>query len=77
MNGRVVEEIWGIGVRVEGHVFTKSGVLKSLKIVLGQEHGKQMRERIRTLKELVLKATEPSRSVPQYFKTLVETILIS
>ncbi|KAL1065752.1 hypothetical protein V6Z11_D12G017800 [Gossypium hirsutum] len=67
MNGRVVEEIWGIG----------SGVLKSLKIVLGHEHGKQMRERIRTLKELVLKATEPSTSASQDFKTLVETILIS
>ncbi|KAK8320174.1 hypothetical protein V6Z11_A12G018900 [Gossypium hirsutum] len=77
MNGRVVEEIWGIGVRVEGHVFAKSGVLKSLKIVLGHEHGKQMRERIRILKELVLKATEPSRSASQDFKTLVETILIS
>nr|KJB47252.1 hypothetical protein B456_008G018000 [Gossypium raimondii] len=65
MNGRV------------GDVFTKSGVLKSLKIVLGHEHGKQMRERIRTLKELVLKATEPSTSASQDFKTLVETILIS
>ncbi|KAK5774454.1 hypothetical protein PVK06_042309 [Gossypium arboreum] len=63
MNGRVVEEIWGIGVRVEGHVFAKSGVLKSLKIVLGHEHGKQMRERIRILKELVLKATEPIHAI--------------
>ncbi|TYH37141.1 hypothetical protein ES332_D12G019100v1 [Gossypium tomentosum] len=62
---------------LEGHVFTKSGLLKSLKIVLGHEHGKQMRERIRTLKELVLKATEPSTSASQDFKTLVETILIS
>ncbi|KAE8691094.1 GPI transamidase subunit PIG-U isoform 1 [Hibiscus syriacus] len=41
MIGRVVEEIWGIGVRVEANVFTKSGVLKCLNLILGHEEGRQ------------------------------------
>ncbi|XP_040970072.1 anthocyanidin 3-O-glucosyltransferase UFGT [Gossypium hirsutum] len=77
MIGRVVEEIWGVGVKVEGLVFTKSGVLESLKLVLGHEQGRQMRERIKALRELVLKAVAPSGSASQDFKTLVETILNS
>ncbi|GMJ00576.1 UDP-glucosyl transferase 78D2 [Hibiscus trionum] len=76
MIGRAVEEIWGIGVRVEGHVFTKSGVLKSLKLVLGQEEGWKMRERVMALRELVLKAAEPTGSASRDFKTLLETILL-
>ncbi|KAE8711560.1 GPI transamidase subunit PIG-U isoform 1 [Hibiscus syriacus] len=77
MIGRVVEVIWGIGVRVEGNVFTKSGILKCLKLILGHEEGRQMRERIKALRELVLKAVEPSGSVSQDFKTLLEIVLNS
>ncbi|XVF44882.1 hypothetical protein PTKIN_Ptkin02bG0159100 [Pterospermum kingtungense] len=77
MIGRAVEEIWGIGVSVEGLVFTKSGVLKSLEVIFRHERGRKMRERIRELRELVLKAAEPSGSASQDFKTLVETILNS
>ncbi|OMO63463.1 UDP-glucuronosyl/UDP-glucosyltransferase [Corchorus olitorius] len=71
VNGRLVEEIWGIGVKVEGIVFNKSGLLKSLKLVLGQENGREMRQRSRALRELVLKAAEPSGSASQDFKTLL------
>uniref|UniRef100_A0A2N9H254 Glycosyltransferase n=1 Tax=Fagus sylvatica TaxID=28930 RepID=A0A2N9H254_FAGSY len=42
MNGRMVEDVWGIGVRVEGGMFTKNGMLKSLELVLGvPERGKR------------------------------------
>ncbi|XVE93593.1 hypothetical protein REPUB_Repub01dG0207900 [Reevesia pubescens] len=74
--GRVVAEIWGIGVRVEGLVFTKSELLKSLELILG-DGGRKMRERISAVREPVLKAAEPSGSASQDFKTLVETILNS
>ncbi|KAK8658451.1 hypothetical protein V6N13_036657 [Hibiscus sabdariffa] len=77
MIGRAVEEIWGIGVRVEGNVFTKSGIQKSLKVVLGEEEGWQMRERITALRGLVLKAAEPSGSASQDFNTLLQAILNS
>lgn len=77
MIGRAVEEIWGIGVRVEGLVFTKSGVLKCLEVILRDEQGRKIRERIRGLREVVLKASEPGGSASHDFKTLVETILNS
>jgi anthocyanidin 3-O-glucosyltransferase len=75
MNGRMVEEVWEIGVRVEGGVFTKNGMLKSLKLVLGiHEGGRRMREKIRDLKEIVIKASGPNGIASKDFKTLVELI---
>uniref|UniRef100_A0A2N9GT87 UDP-glycosyltransferases domain-containing protein n=1 Tax=Fagus sylvatica TaxID=28930 RepID=A0A2N9GT87_FAGSY len=75
MNGRMVEDVWGIGVRVEGGVFTKNGMLKSLELVLGvPERGKRMREKIRELKEIVVKAAGTNGIASQDFKTLVELI---
>ncbi|KAK9177420.1 hypothetical protein WN944_029442 [Citrus x changshan-huyou] len=51
MNARMVEEVWGIGVKVEGIVLTKSGVLQSLELMFSHE-GKKMRENVRHLKEI-------------------------
>ncbi|GLT47427.1 hypothetical protein SLA2020_211260 [Shorea laevis] len=76
MNGRLVEEVWGIGVRIKGLVLTKSGVVKSLKLVLEDEVGKKMREKIHELNKLVLKAAAPNGRATQDFKSLVELILI-
>ncbi|XP_059446196.1 anthocyanidin 3-O-galactosyltransferase 3GT1-like [Corylus avellana] len=70
MIGRMIEE-WGIGVRVEGGVITKNGLLKSLELVLRDEQGKVMRERAEALKEVVLKAVE---SAKQEFNCLVDLI---
>ncbi|KAK4594718.1 hypothetical protein RGQ29_018428 [Quercus rubra] len=74
MNGRMVEAVWGIGVRVEGGVFTKNGMLKSLELVLGHEQGRRMRENIKELKELVVKAAGPDGIASKDFKTLAEVI---
>ncbi|KAB1224445.1 Anthocyanidin 3-O-glucosyltransferase 2 [Morella rubra] len=74
MNGRMVEDVWGIGVGVEGGVFTKNGMLKSLEVVLGQEQGKRMREKIRDIKDLVVKAAGPNGIASKDFKSLVEVI---
>ncbi|KAL4598203.1 hypothetical protein ACB092_11G043500 [Castanea dentata] len=74
MNGRMVEAVWGIGVRVEGGVFTKNGMLKSLELVLGHEQGRRMGENIKELKELVVKAAGPDGIASKDFKTLVEVI---
>jgi anthocyanidin 3-O-glucosyltransferase len=75
MNGQMVEEVWGIGVRVEGGVFTKNGMLKSLELVLGEHGGgRSMREKIRELKEIVVKAAGPYGMASKNFKTLVELI---
>ncbi|KAL5787851.1 hypothetical protein ACOSP7_004800 [Xanthoceras sorbifolium] len=74
MNARVVEEVWGIGVKVEGLVFTKSGVLKSLEIVFGHEKGKKMRECVKLVKEIVMEAAGPGGTATRDFKALVEKI---
>ncbi|KAB1224453.1 Anthocyanidin 3-O-glucosyltransferase 2 [Morella rubra] len=96
-NARMVEDDWGIGVGVEGGVFTKNGMLKSLKVVLGQgkrmpqetrdtkdfvlkavlghEQGKRpMREKIKDIKDRVVKAAGPNGIAFKDFKTLVGVI---
>ncbi|GKU85885.1 hypothetical protein SLEP1_g491 [Rubroshorea leprosula] len=76
INGRLVEEVWGIGVGVEGLVLTKSGVAKSLNLFLGDEEGKKMRQRIQLLNRIVLEAAGPNGSATQDFKALVELIIL-
>ncbi|KAJ0010437.1 hypothetical protein Pint_33463 [Pistacia integerrima] len=53
MNGRMVEEVWGIGMKVKSLVFTKNEVVKSLKVIFGDEKRKKMRENV---EEIVMKA---------------------
>ncbi|KAK1548960.1 hypothetical protein Q3G72_002749 [Acer saccharum] len=74
MNGRVVEEVWGIGVKVEGMVFTKSGVLKSLDLIFGHDKGKLMRENVQLLKQIAMEAAGPGASASRDFSTLLEKI---
>ncbi|KAB1224452.1 Anthocyanidin 3-O-glucosyltransferase 2 [Morella rubra] len=54
MNGRMVVDVWGIGVGVEGGVFTKNGMLESLKVVLGQ--GERMPVKARDTRDFVRNA---------------------
>lgn len=74
MTGRMVEDIWGIGVIIEGGVFSKSGVLKSLALILTDEQGKKMRDKAQSLKEVVTEAAGPAGSAVQDFRTLVDLI---
>ncbi|KAK9928039.1 hypothetical protein M0R45_025196 [Rubus argutus] len=78
MTARMVEEVWGVGVKVEGGVLTKSGVINSFERILENEEGKKMREKARTLKEIVGEAAhEPSGSALKEFKTLLDIISLS
>ncbi|KAK7303220.1 hypothetical protein RJT34_14122 [Clitoria ternatea] len=74
MMGRMVESVWEIGVRVEGGVLNKNGLLKSLKLVLVQEEGKKMRENIMKMKRIVLDAAGADGKAARDLKTLVEII---
>lgn len=60
MNARIVEEVWEIGVRVEGGAITKNGILKSLQLILADQPGKAMREKVCALKELAQVAAGPN-----------------
>lgn len=74
LNGRMVEEVWKIGLKVEGGVFTKNGTLKSLDLLLSQERGNEMRKKIITLKQLAQQAVEPQGSSTVNFKSLLDVI---
>ena len=56
-------------------MFTKNGMLKSLELVMGEHEGvRRMREKVRGLKEIVVKAAGPYGMASKGFKTLVELI---
>lgn len=74
LNGRMVEEVWEIGLKVEGGVFTKNGMLKSLDLLLSQERGNKMREKMITLKQLAQQAVAPRGSSTVNFKSLLDVI---
>ncbi|KAF8400374.1 hypothetical protein HHK36_013672 [Tetracentron sinense] len=76
VNGRMVEDMWGIGVGIEGGYFTKKGMMNGLELILSDEKGKKMREKLRSLKELVEKAVLPNGSSTENFKTLLEVVSI-
>ncbi|KAH7859798.1 hypothetical protein Vadar_005586 [Vaccinium darrowii] len=70
----MVENVWKIGVRVEGGVFTKSGTMSALELVLSQEKGKELREQTGKYKEFALKAVGPKGRSTQNLNTLLELV---
>ncbi|GFZ06465.1 UDP-glucosyl transferase 78D2 [Actinidia rufa] len=74
INTWMVENVWKIGVRVEGGVFTKSGTMRALELVLSHEKGKKLKDQIGNLRELALKAVGPKGSSSQNFNNLLEVI---
>lgn len=74
MNLKTVENVWGIGVGLEGGVVSKNGVLKALGKVLGSEEGKLMREKVGILQGLAHKAAESTGSSSRNFTRLVEIV---
>nr|BAD52003.1 UDP-glucose:flavonoid 3-O-glucosyltransferase [Dianthus caryophyllus] len=77
LNGRIVEAKWCIGLVVEGGVFTKDGVLRSLNKILGSTQGEEMRRNIRDLRLMVDKALSPDGSCNTNLKHLVDMIVTS
>ncbi|KAK7302591.1 hypothetical protein RJT34_13483 [Clitoria ternatea] len=74
MMGRIVESVWEIGVRVEGGVFSKNGLMKSLKLIMVQEEGKKIKENILKVKRTVLDASGPEGKATQDLKTLESSL---
>ncbi|KAJ6310297.1 hypothetical protein OIU76_015102 [Salix suchowensis] len=44
LNARLVADVWRIGERIDGGVFTKTGVARSLDLILQHEQGKKSSE---------------------------------
>ncbi|XP_027916749.1 anthocyanidin 3-O-glucosyltransferase 7-like [Vigna unguiculata] len=75
--GRVIEDIWESGMIIEGRVFTKNALVKSLNLILVQEEGKKIRENALKAKKIVEDAVRPEGQAAKDFKTLVEIISTS
>ncbi|KAI4380115.1 hypothetical protein MLD38_006340 [Melastoma candidum] len=77
MNGRMVEELWGIGVKVDGAkgVITAEGMERCLRMVLGGgEEGRVMRERIAAFREKLAATAAEEGSAGKDFRSLLDII---
>ncbi|XP_043694593.1 anthocyanidin 3-O-glucosyltransferase 7-like [Telopea speciosissima] len=74
LNGRFISDVWGTGIRIDGGVFTKGGVIKGLELILFNEEGKKMMEKVQAFKELAEKAIETDGSSTRNFKTLLQIV---
>lgn len=70
----MVQEVLEIGVKVEGGAFTKVGLERCLDLVLCQERGKKMRDKIKSLKEVANEAVGPRGSSTENFKLLLDVV---
>ncbi|XP_028787495.1 anthocyanidin 3-O-glucosyltransferase 7-like [Neltuma alba] len=74
MAARMVEDVWEVGVKIEGGLFTKNALIRSLEVVLKQKEGKVMRKKAEKLKNLVIEAAGQNGKTAKELKSLVEII---
>lgn len=72
-NARVVSHVLGIGLEV-GRAITREGIARALNVVMKEEEGKRMRERVGVLKESAEKAFGFGGSSSENFKRLVDIV---
>ncbi|XP_057737751.1 anthocyanidin 3-O-glucosyltransferase 7-like [Arachis stenosperma] len=76
MVGRMVEDVWKIGMRVEnGVVLSKDWLVNGLNAIMVGEEGKKMRENAQILKKKVMDAASPRGKAPRHFTSLLQLIL--
>ncbi|KAK4271333.1 hypothetical protein QN277_020042 [Acacia crassicarpa] len=71
---RMVEDVWEVGVKIEGGSFTKNALIRSLKFVLKEEEGRVMRQKAEKLKNTVIEAVGQNGKTAKEFPTLVKII---
>lgn len=74
LNRKLIQDIWKIGVGLEGVIFTKNGMINALDTVFSSENGSEMRKNIAKLRECGKKAVEENGSSTENFRTLLEII---
>lgn len=74
LNMRIIQDVWGIGVGIEGVGFTKDAVLSALEVIFDDKKGEKMRENICSLKERGKKAVEEGGSSVENLKILVHML---
>nr|ALT22076.1 UDP-glucose:flavonoid 3-O-glucosyltransferase [Punica granatum] len=74
LNGRMIGDVLGIGLTVEGGAITKEGLVRSLGMILNGDEGKRMREIVRHLRLQAGKALSPTGSSTGNFNKLLQVI---
>ncbi|KAE8717729.1 Anthocyanidin 3-O-glucosyltransferase 2 [Hibiscus syriacus] len=74
VNGRMVEDVWEIGVIVESGVLTKDGKMSGLDLVLAQEKGKKMRENLRDIKQVAQRSVGAKGTSTENFNNLLDLV---
>ncbi|KAJ4721003.1 UDP-glycosyltransferase [Melia azedarach] len=75
IDGKMIEDVWGIGVIVEGGIFTKNALMCSFDLILTQERGKKIREKTAKLKQLTHNAVGPRGSSKRNFDSLLQLVV--
>nr|QZX42571.1 flavonoid 3-o-glucosyltransferase [Lycoris sprengeri] len=75
MNARTVSHVWRVGVGFEGGAMKKDEVVRVLERVVKDEEGRIMRERMKALKEIAVRAVQPGGSSVQNVKSLLEIVI--
>lgn len=74
LNGQLIEAVLEVGLKVEGGILTKNGVISSLDVILYKEKGKKMREKMKALKEFAKEAVRPEGSSARNFESLLQIV---
>nr|QTU90760.1 flavonoid 3-O-glucosyltransferase [Epimedium koreanum] len=70
-NGRLVSDVWGIGVGAKDGVLSKDGLIDAFDLVVSKEQGKKLREKVQTLKEVATQAVGDKGSSTTNFNKLL------
>lgn len=74
VNQRFIESVFGVGVGLEGGVFTKSGAIKALHRVLSSDQGKEMRRNVQVLRGLAEESTKQGGSSIENLNALIKLV---
>lgn len=74
LNARMVQDEWKIGTIVDNGVITKSGLLKSLDLIMRQEGGEMIQTNVRKFKQVAELAIGPEGSSTKNFKALLDIV---
>ncbi|KAK7400383.1 hypothetical protein VNO78_11589 [Psophocarpus tetragonolobus] len=74
---RVIQDVWNMGMIIQGRCFTKNALLKSFNMILVQEEGSTIRDNALKVKNIVQDAARPQAPSARHFNTLVELISTS
>eukprot|EP00268_Persea_americana_P025395 TRINITY_DN24757_c1_g1_i1.p1 TRINITY_DN24757_c1_g1~~TRINITY_DN24757_c1_g1_i1.p1 ORF type:complete len:463 (+),score=51.85 TRINITY_DN24757_c1_g1_i1:41-1429(+) len=74
INGRMLSDVLGVAIRVEGGALTREIVTDGLDLLLRRPEGKKIREKAQSLKALTLNAVSETGSSTNNLKTVLEII---